>query len=220
MPPERSRASPVWDFPVRLFHWALVGLLAAAWVTAEGPAAWMVWHLRIGYAVLGLLVFRLLWGLWGGRHARFRAFVRGPRAVWRYGLALLRRRPEHHVGHNPLGGWMVLLLLALLGVQAGSGLFATDDIMTSGPLRGQVSRATAKLLTRVHHFNFNLLLAASAVHVLAVAGYWLVLRENLVWPMITGRKRLEPPVGAAPVPAWRAAVSAALAAGLVWWLVR
>jgi cytochrome b len=220
--PERATAAQaVWDLPVRLFHWLLVALLAISWITAEGPVTWMVWHQRSGYAVLALLLFRVMWGLWGSRYARFSSFVRGPRAVGRYALALVRRRPEHHVGHNPLGGWVVLLMLGLVGLQAGSGLFASDGIMTDGPLRDTVSRATSKLLTRIHHVNFNVLLAVVGVHVAAALGYWLVLRENLIGPMLTGRKHALAPVApAAAVPWWRAALTALAAAGAVWWLVR
>lgn len=212
------RGTRVWDWPVRTFHWALVVLLIAAWVTAQGPLTWMVWHMRIGYAVMFLLVFRVLWGLWGTSHARFGDFLYGPRAVARYARALLGRRPDHHAGHTPLGGWMVLALLALVGMQVGSGLFASDGIMTDGPLRDHVSRTTSKWLTRIHHINVNVLLAAAALHVAAVLGYLLVLRDNLIVPMITGRKRIEPAGADVRAPWWRVA-AAAVGAALVTWCV-
>lgn len=209
----------VWDVPVRVFHWLVVVLLGVSWITAKGPATWMVWHMRAGYAVLFLVLFRLLWGIWGSRHARFGDFVRGPRAVWIYARALLRGRPPHWTGHNPLGGWMVLLLLLLLAVQAGTGLFATDDIMTDGPLRAEVSRATAKLLTRIHHLNFNLLLAAAGLHVAAVLAYLVVIREDLITPMFSGRKAGIAQASTVRVSWWRTAVTAAVAAAIVWRLV-
>ena len=212
--------SRVWDWPVRAFHWVLVALLGGAWATAEGPASWMVWHQRIGYTLIFLLAFRVLWGLWGSAHARFADFVHGPRAVGAYALALLRRRPAHFAGHTPLGGWMVLALLGLVAVQAGSGLFASDGIMTDGPLHDRVSRATGKLLTRIHHINFNVLLAAAGLHVAAVLAYLVVLRDNLITPMVTGRKPMTDPAGGdARAPWWRVALAAGGAAVVTWYLV-
>ncbi len=207
----------VWDWPVRLFHWSLVALLAGAWASAEAGVEYMQWHMRCGYAVLTLLVFRGLWGLWGSASARFAGFMRGPRAVLAYARAWFSRRPQHYLGHNPLGGWMVVVMLLLVLAQAVTGLYANDDIFTEGPLFRLVDKDTSDLLTFIHKRNFNLLLLAVGLHVAAVLLY-LWRGENLLKAMFTGRK----PAGAyedrpgAMAPLWRAAVCLALAAGGVW----
>mgnify|MGYP005812610067 CR=1 FL=1 len=214
------RQTAVWDWPVRIFHWTLVALLAASWATAEAGVEFMPWHMRCGYAVLTLLLFRLLWGLVGSRSARFSDFLRGPRAVLGYARAWFSREPHHYLGHNPLGGWMVIVLLVLVAVQAGSGLFANDDIFNEGPLARLVSGATSGLLTAVHKANFNLLLVAVGLHVVAVLLY-LWRGENLLRAMFTGRKLPGAYRDRAGVmaPLWRAALCLALAAGGVWALV-
>jgi cytochrome b len=219
--PRSDNAIAVWDWPVRLFHWTLVALLAASWATAETGVEYMQWHMRCGYAVLTLLLFRLLWGLVGSDSARFARFVRGPRVVSQYARAWLGARPHHYLGHNPLGGWMVLVLLVLVATQAGTGLFANDDIYNEGPLARLVSGDTSALLTAIHKINFNLLLAAVGVHVAAVLLY-LRRGENLLRPMLNGRKSAGEYVDRAGsiAPLWRAVVCLALAAGTVWELVR
>lgn len=210
----------VWDWPVRLFHWALVLLLAGSWASAQAGVEFMHWHMRCGYGVLTLLLFRLLWGLWGSASARFAGFVRGPRAVLGYARDWFSRRPQHYLGHNPLGGWMVIVLLLLVGVQAGSGLFANDDIFTEGPLYAWVTKDISDVLTFVHKRNFNLLLAAVGLHVVAVLLY-LWRGENLLKAMFTGRK----PAGVYRdragfmAPAYVAVLSLALGAGIVWLLL-
>jgi cytochrome b len=207
----------VWDWPVRLFHWTLVALLAGSWASAEAGVEYMQWHMRCGYAVLALLLFRLVWGFWGSASARFAGFVRGPRAVLGYTRAWFGQRPRHYLGHNPLGGWMVIMLLLLVAVQAGSGLFANDDIFTEGPLYGLVGKDTSDLLTFIHKRNFNLLLLAVGLHVAAVLLY-LWRGENLLKAMFTGRK----PAGVyedrpgVMAPLWRAVVCLILAVGAVW----
>ena len=226
-PPSRRNAvdgsithTAVWDWPVRLFHWVLVGLLTAAWVTAEAGIEYMHWHMRCGYAVLVLLVFRVLWGVVGSTSARFGSFVRGPRTVWAYAKSWLSRHPQHYLGHNPLGGWMVLMLLLLVAVQAGTGLFANDDIFNEGPLAGLVSAAASGLLTAVHKFNFNLLLGAVGLHVAAVLLY-LWRGDNLLKAMFTGRKPADDYQDRAgpTAPGWLAVLCLAVAAIAVWALV-
>ena len=216
-----ARDVAVWDWPVRLFHWALVALLAGCWVSAEAGVEYMQWHMRCGYAVLALLLFRLLWGIWGSFSARFASFVRGPRAVFTYARAWFSRRPQHYLGHNPLGGWMVIVLLLLVSVQAGSGLFANDDIFTEGPLYSLVGKDTSDLLTFIHKRNFNLLLLAVGLHVLAVLLY-LWRGENLLKAMFTGRKSAgvyeDRPGAIAPL--WRAAACLALVAAAVWLMLK
>ena len=141
---ERRDASvtiKVWDAPVRLFHWLLAVLVAVSVSTGYIGGNVMRWHVWSGCAILGLLIFRLLWGFAGSTTARFAHFVRGPRAALGYARGLLSRSPSHTPGHNPLGGWMVLLLLASAALQAGTGLFSNDDIATEGPLDHLVIKA-------------------------------------------------------------------------------
>jgi cytochrome b len=207
----------IWDLPTRLFHWSLVLLVVFSVMTAKIGGNWMDWHLRSGYAVLTLILFRLLWGFAGSRYALFAQFVRGPRAV----LAYLRSAGAAYAGHNPLGAWSVLTMLASLLVQAVTGLFANDEIATEGPLSKLVSGATVSWMTRIHSFNEKVIYALVALHVAAIAYYFFAKRENLVGPMLTGNKRgiaAEPAQDDAFVRA-RAALLALLAAGLVGYVV-
>jgi cytochrome b len=198
----------IWDLPVRLFHWAIVLLVPALWWTAETHR--MEWHLLLGEVMLGLMLFRLLWGVLGSSTARFASFVRGPAAVIRY-----LRGAGRSIGHNPLGGWSVVLLLLALGVQTGLGLFASDeDGIYYGPL-ASTDLDTAHMIAERHETFFWVLVALILLHVLAILYYLLVKRDNLVTPMITGRG----PAGEAgaamvPAPLWRFLLSAGLAAGL------
>ncbi|MDG4549459.1 MAG: cytochrome b/b6 domain-containing protein [Candidatus Contendobacter sp.] len=212
----------VWDLPTRLFHWSLVALVAAQWLTAEGSGA-MHWHVRGGYAVLALVLFRLIWGFMGSDTARFSDFLRGPGAALAYAQALRRGETPRYLGHNPLGAWSIVAMLVLLLIQAGTGLFANDDILIEGPLYAWVSKGTSDWLTTIHRFNFNLLLLVIAVHLSAVLFYLLVKRENLIRPMLSGRKRLPPgEVGPAPriVSPWLGLAVLAVAVVAVWLLVR
>lgn len=174
----------VWDLPLRLFHWLLAALVVIAIATGTIGGNALVWHMRAGYGILALLVFRLLWGIWGGHHARFASFVRGPRAI----VAYLRGHGSPAAGHNPLGALSVLAMLALLLVQAVLGLFANDDIFTEGPLYKLVSKDTSDWLTGLHKRNLYLIAALIALHLGAVFYYLLVKRDNLIRPMITGCK--------------------------------
>jgi len=183
----------VWDLPVRLFHWLLVLLFGVSWYTGKtGGVYEMTWHLWSGYALLGLLLFRIVWGVVGSSSARFSQFLYGPRAMASYAVGLVRRRPPRYFGHTPLGGWMTVAMLISLLVQVGTGLFANDDILTEGPLMSWVSKSTSDWLTTIHYYNLNVLLALAGLHIAAVAYYALALRENLVWPMFTGVKKLPP----------------------------
>jgi cytochrome b len=182
----------VWDLPVRLFHWSLVVLLVIAWSTAQAGLSWMPYHLWTGYAVLTLILFRLLWGIFGSRHARFSDFIGPPGAAWRYARQLAAGRHPFYLGHNPLGGYMVALLLTLVLIQVGTGLFATDDILVSGPLADRVPGRINRLLTGLHKLNVNILIVAVTVHVVAIGYYRWRFGENLVRAMVTGKKILPP----------------------------
>jgi cytochrome b len=178
----------IWDLPVRLMHWSLVLAVAGAWATQEIEGDWFEYHVWCGYAVLLIAATRIVWGFVGTRHARFASFLRGPGAVAGYVRGLLGRDAPQFAGHNPLGALMVLALLAMLLVQASTGLFANDQIMASGPLYGYVTSATSDQLTTLHKKLFDLLLAAIGLHVAAAFFYLLVKRENLILPMLIGTK--------------------------------
>lgn len=179
----------VWDLPTRLFHWLLVLCVTVSVVTGSIGGLYMRYHEWSGVTILVLVLFRIVWGVVGGRHARFAAFVAGPKAVVGYARDLFGGAHRRYLGHNPLGGWSILAMLAALGVQAGTGLFANDDIFTEGPLAHLISKGLSDLLTRVHIVNKSVLLILVGVHILAVVFYYLVKRENLFVPMITGYKR-------------------------------
>ncbi|MFO1025178.1 MAG: cytochrome b/b6 domain-containing protein [Acetobacteraceae bacterium] len=209
----------VWDLPTRLFHWVLVVLIAAAWATNHYNK--MEWHVWIGYSILTLLIFRIIWGLIGSDTARFTRFLRSPVAALRHLSHLTRREADTEVGHNAAGGWMVLLMLALIAVQTGTGLFANDDISIEGPLMHLVDKEQSDWLTRIHGWNFDLIQIVIVLHVIAVAAYMLLKRQNLVRPMVTGVKQMPPGIIA---PTLRSPLLAAavlvVAAGIVAWVVR
>jgi cytochrome b len=178
----------VWDLPVRLFHWTLVILIFVSWLTQE--LGRMDLHKLCGYTIMALLLFRLAWGFVGSDTARFSKFLRSPLAAFRHLGQLHRREPDTEIGHNAAGGWMVLVMLGMLAVQVGSGLFSNDDVLTEGPLAHFVSKETSDWLSHVHSINFKLIEAVIVLHVLAIATYALLKGHNLVRPMITGKKRM------------------------------
>lgn len=180
------KSVPIWDIPVRLFHWAIVGLVLALWITAEQD--WMEIHVYCGITVLVLVLFRVLWGIFGSTYARFSQFVCGIPTVINYIANVFKHQPTTYLGHNPLGGWSVVLLLTMLFVQVMTGLFAYDDVATEGPLYHLVSENTGEWLSEIHEIGFNVLLVLIAVHVSAIFFYRIFKRENLVRPMLTGQK--------------------------------
>ncbi|HMN58101.1 MAG TPA: cytochrome b/b6 domain-containing protein [Ottowia sp.] len=187
MPPIR-RPVLVWDAPVRLFHWFVVALVAAAYVTLK--LNWIDWHVRVGEALLALVIARLLWGCFGSETARFGSFVASPEEVVRHLRGLLHRGPDVQVGHNPAGGWMVVLLLALLLVETLSGIYVYNDIADQGPLSDVVPAWLANAIAALHALGWDILLAAVALHVLAIAWYAVAKGHRLLGPMLTGYKLL------------------------------
>ena len=183
----------VWDLPTRLFHWVLAVSVVGSVATAQIGGNAMVWHFRLGYLACGLLVFRLLWGLFGGRWSRFSSFLYTPAALLRYLRGQPRPGERFEVGHSPLGALSVFALLAVLIAQVGSGLFADDEIANVGPLNRYVSGATASLLTAWHKdWGAPLLLGLVLLHVVAIVFHRLVRRKDLVRPMLGGDKLLPP----------------------------
>jgi len=179
----------VWDLPLRLTHWLLVCTVAGAWATHYAGTQWFEWHERLGYATLVLVAFRIAWGFVGTRHARFLNFLRGPGRVAQY--LRNRGRPEP-AGHSPVGALSVVAMLALLLVQAATGLFANDEIANAGPFYGWVSQQASNRITGFHETNSNLLLALLGLHLVAIAWYSFVARKPLVRAMLTGRKDVPP----------------------------
>lgn len=213
----------VWDLPTRTFHWVL-----AACVPASITSAWiggnaMVWHFRLGYVVVTLLAFRLVWGLVGGRWSRFANFIYAPAAIGRYLRGQSRADEHHEVGHNPLGALAVFGVLGLLALQVGTGLFADDEIANTGPLIKWVSGATSLAMTKWHKgYGQWLIIALIALHVGAILYYLLGKRRNLVRPMLTGDKQLVASAPHAVDNARSRTLAAALlaaCAALVGWVV-
>ena len=198
----------VWDVPTRLFHWLTVILVAAAYATWR--VNWMDWHAYAGYALLALVVFRLLWGFFGSETARFARFLAAPRRAAGHLAQLLRREPDRQVGHNAAGGWMVLLLLALLLAETLTGIYINNDIADVGPFTELAPAPVANFISALHDVFWQALLVAVTLHVLAVVLYWAAKRQNLLLPMITGCKML--PLGVRP-PAQAGALRALLFLG-------
>lgn len=178
----------VWDLPTRLFHWVLVASMVASWLTADPGSPSMKWHMYLGYWTLGLVIFRVLWGFFGPKHARFSEFFK-PGRIGGYAAGLFRRDSKQAVGHNPLGALAVIVMLLMVAIQAVSGLFITDDIVWSGPWNPAVSGETADRLTTLHHLNFDVLLWLVGLHVLTILFYAFYKRQDLVGPMFTGYKK-------------------------------
>jgi len=187
---DRSLRLPirVWDTPTRLFHWCLVLLFVTAYASSQ--LDWWQLHLLAGYAVLVLLFFRLVWGFIGSETSRFANFLVSPLAGLRHLKHFRYLEPDTQIGHNAAGGWMVLILLGVLGLQVGTGLFSNHHGTVNGPLTKYVGHATSNLLADVHSLLFDLLMAAVILHVVTVVAYFVVKKQDLVRPMITGKKRL------------------------------
>ena len=175
----------IWDLPLRLFHWLLVAAVVAAFVAAKIGGNAMVWHGRAGLLIIGLLVFRLVWGFAGSTHARFASFVRGPAAIRAY-----LKGEWFGAGHNPIGALSVLAMLGLLATQAATGLFANDDVAFEGYLYPLVSAAASERITGVHKLLEPVLILLVLLHLGAIAFYTRIKKESLVLPMITGWKEV------------------------------
>ena len=180
----------IWDAPTRIFHWLTAILVVAAYATWRFDR--MDWHVWVGYALLALVIFRLLWGFFGSETTRFAGFLASPRAAFAHLAHLFRREPDRQRGHNPAGGWMVLVLLALLLGESLSGLYINNDVAVEGPLTESVPAPISNLIDALHTYLWWILLAAVTLHVIAVAVYRMAKGQNLVLPMVTGRKMLPP----------------------------
>ncbi|WP_137918330.1 cytochrome b/b6 domain-containing protein [Hydrogenophaga sp. 2FB] len=211
----------VWDLPTRLFHWLLAACVIGLIVTGSVGGNWMNWHLRLGYAVLTLLLFRLIWGFIGGHWSRFANFTYAPSSLWAHLRG--RARPEHQVGHSPLGALSVFALLLILLAQVGTGLMSDDEIAFFGPLVRFVSGETVSLATWYHkNVGKFIVFALVGLHLLAVAYYKWGKKQGLVRPMVVGDKQVPVQVPSArdtAVTRLLALVLLGLCAAAVGWVV-
>lgn len=206
---ETKQRIRLWDVPTRLFHWLLVAAVVTAITTGLVGADWMDLHGMAGLAIVGLVVFRLVWGFVGNRHARFSSFVPSRAKL----LSYLRGRWQG-LGHNPLGAFSVLALLGLLSLQVGTGLFSNDEIAFSGPLASLVSEALSLRLTGLHRQLSTALFVLLGLHVVAILFHTWIKKDNLIQPMVTGFKDVKTsPANAASEPAgWTALICALVVA--------
>jgi cytochrome b len=204
----------VWDFPTRFFHWAMVLLLGGLWWTAD--VGEMQWHQVLAYVLMGLIGFRLIWGLVGSETSQFRYFVVLPQQV----ISYVKAQPKPStLGHNPLGGYMVVVLLSILVLQLTTGLFATDEIFTEGPLMYLVSSDIAGWLTWLHKTNFNLILALAALHIIAVIVH-VFKGDNILKAMFSGYKQINKQVTSPTLRSpWMALVIVFVIFACIWWLL-
>ncbi len=219
--PSANRATRVWDLPTRIFHWSLLVCILGLFITVNVGGNWMQWHFRFGYAVFTLLLFRIVWGVVGGRWSRFGSFIYAPSTV----LAYLKGqgKPEHSVGHNPMGAGSVFAVLGVLLLQVASGLFSDDDVAFQGPLAKFVSNARVSTATWYHkELGSKVLIALIVLHIAAILFYLYRKKENLIGPMLDGDKHLAVPV----LPSRDDTASRAIAAVVlivcaagVWWVV-
>ena len=206
----------IWDLPLRIFHWSFAFTILASWYTAEQGADLVEIHMKLGFVALALLVFRILWGIIGPKHARFSQFIPSPKTLFNY----LQKSEKYKSspGHNPLGALMILLI----ATQAISGLFINDDVFSSGPYYGSISNELEKVMGFLHHNTFDFMIAAIILHLGAIAYYWRVKKQNLVLPMVTGKKTAEQVAATDAIPHSKIILGCILAiccVGFVYWLV-
>lgn len=215
------RRTRLWDLPIRLVHWSLVVLLPLMWWTGEEHEVDL--HKILGYVILALVAFRIIWGFVGSSNARFSQFLKGPGAVMDYARRTLTGGPAKvHAGHNPAGGWSVIVLLLLLAMQVGIGLFAQDvDGLASGPLSYLVSYETADTMRELHELVFNLILAFVVIHLAAVLFHSLVKKDRIVPPMVTGSRDFPEEVEAPRIaPLWKAVVVLVITSAFALWIAK
>jgi len=222
MPPALRRVR-VWDLPTRLFHWLLAACVIGSVISAKIGGNAMEWHFRLGYAILALLAFRVLWGLVGGRWSRFASFIYSPATLLRYVRGQGRSDKYLDVGHTPTGALSVFALIGVLALQVSTGLVADDEIANTGPLIRFVSGATSSLATSWHKtYGQWLIISLVVLHIAAIVFYLVKKRQNLVGPMLSGDKPLPDEVPASVDHTRSRSLAAALlavCAGGVAWLV-
>lgn len=187
-PSIQSKALKIWDLPVRFFHWSLVSLFVAAYITNALGTNYFTYHLWCGYAIIVLVSFRIIWGLVGTYHARFSNFVRNPITTAKYAISVFKKTDKHYLGHNPLGAIMVVLLLLVILIQAITGLFTNDEIFNTGPLYAYISDEFSLKLTSLHRQLFYWILGAVLLHIAAVLIHVFFKHDNIIKAMFTGKK--------------------------------
>jgi len=181
---------PVWDLWIRLFHWSLAALIGFQLFSGETGFRFYDWHRLAGEIILALVVFRILWGVIGSSNARLHTLLVDPRHAFKHLKLLAQRKPDHVRGHNAAGGFAVLLMLLLVGLQAITGsLIADEDELVEGAWYGSLSSSTNDLLHEIHHINAELLLFIVIFHVVMILVYLIFGRQNLIGPMISGKMR-------------------------------
>lgn len=204
----------VWDLPLRLCHWSMALLVPVLWWTAENHQ--LTYHRYAGYTLMGVLIFRLYWGFFGTHTARFTQFVRSPLVVVSYARQVLRGSEPSTTGHNPLGGYSVLLLLGLLVIQVVLGLFTIDvDGFDGGPLADYIAYDLSRTFAELHELLFNVIVAAIILHLLAIL-YHRIKGHNLIPAMIHGKTQTTSPIPVYPYLQTRFAVGVILAGMSVW----
>lgn len=220
---KRNSERLVWDWPLRLWHWLFAIAVLGAWFTGQwGGFDWRQWHLWFGQSAFGLLIFRIIWGFVGTRHARFGSFLPRPKQLFAYLRTLTRRDAPEHAGHSPLGALAAVVLLTVLTLQATTGLFITDDILYEGPWFVAVSSETADLASRVHHQLAWPIGVLIGLHLVAILTYRLFKGQRLTRAMITGRKSADRVPASASISHSRtvlALVLIVLVAALTWWFL-
>lgn len=209
----------VWDWPIRVCHWSMVLLFTGLIVTGRYQRDFFEYHFYFGYALSAVIIFRVIYGFYGSRYAKFSQFLKGPKAIYCYAISILKRRPKISFGHNPVGACMVIGLLLALTFQWVSGLFTSDDVFWFGPLTDYVSYDWLDRMSFIHHTLPNILLALVGVHIVAVLYHEFCLKERLIKAMLNGKKTTKA-VSNQTVKSPRWGVIFALFIGLSWlvWL--
>jgi len=209
----------VWDWSIRVSHWLMVLLFTGLIITGRYDRDYFDYHFYLGYGLSALVVFRLIYGFYGSRYAKFSQFLKGPQAMLAYASDMLKGKPKAHLGHNPVGALMVIALLLGLTLQWGSGLFTSDDLFWTGPLNVYLSDDWLSRMGWLHHVLPNILLTLVGLHICAVLYHELCLKERLVMAMIHGKKKAkQAPAEAIKAPRWGLIFSMLI--GLSWlaWL--
>lgn len=179
-----SKQHLVWDLPLRIFHWAFAATIIGCWATHELGSDYIDWHMQLGYIAIGLVLFRIIWGVVGTKHSQFKHFMVGPQSV----ISYLKSEKPTSAGHNPLGSLMVVGMLILVVLQSISGLFVDDEIFTTGPYFNALGDSVDELMNTIHHNSFDVIGIAIMLHIGAIIFYQKIKKQNLVKPMITGYK--------------------------------
>jgi cytochrome b len=186
----------VWDLPVRVFHWLLVLCISGSLISVNLGGNAIEWHAYFGYTVLTLLIFRIIWGFIGSTHARFASFLPSREKIFSY----LQGKAPRVLGHNPLGALSVFALMIVLSVQVFTGLFVDDEIAFQGPLAKYVSNSLVSILSEIHESNSVLIYTFIAIHIAAIIYYQKFKGEDLIKPMISGDKEIDPSEEASYLP--------------------